>query len=165
MPRQQLPACFPAPFSESPELTPSNTPEEAKKTPWYAQGLRFTCQRCGRCCTGAPGYVWLDKHEIHRIARFLKLTEKDFLERHCRQVFFKISLLERENGDCIFFTPAGCRIYPVRPVQCTNFPFWDDILKSPENWAALRLRCPGVGNGRLYTTAEIEEINAGKRIT
>ena len=28
--------------------------------PWYRDGLRFECTRCGHCCTGAPGYVWVD---------------------------------------------------------------------------------------------------------
>ena len=26
---------------------------------WYRDGLRFECTRCGACCTGAPGYVWV----------------------------------------------------------------------------------------------------------
>ena len=31
-----------------------------ESAPWYRDGLRFTCTRCGNCCTGAPGYVWVD---------------------------------------------------------------------------------------------------------
>ena len=36
--------------------------------PWYQEGLRFHCTRCGHCCTGAPGYVWVDDDEIQAIA-------------------------------------------------------------------------------------------------
>jgi hypothetical protein len=36
--------------------------------PWYKDGLRFTCTGCGDCCTGAPGYVWVNKEEIEALA-------------------------------------------------------------------------------------------------
>ena len=32
--------------------------------PWYAEGLRFKCTECGQCCTGAPGYVWVNEEEV-----------------------------------------------------------------------------------------------------
>jgi Fe-S-cluster containining protein len=134
-------------------------------SPWYARGLRFRCKRCGRCCTGEPGYVWVSQDEIHRIARFLNLSEDEFSSKYCRRVLIKISLVERPNGDCIFFTPAGCQIYPVRPLQCRTFPFWDDIISSPENWQAASYRCPGIGSGRLYSRKEIEAINKGEQTT
>ena len=44
---------------------------------WYADGLHFTCQQCGRCCTGEPGYVWVSRAELRLIARFLKISEVD----------------------------------------------------------------------------------------
>jgi len=80
-------------------------------------------------------------------------------------VLLKISLLERANGDCIFFSPAGCRIYAARPAQCKNFPFWDSNLKSPSAWEALKTECPGCGQGPVRSLAEIEDIRAGKRTT
>ena len=136
-----------------------------RATPWYQDGLHFTCTRCGRCCTGAPGYVWLDKKEIQRIARFLRMPAEEFQKQFCRRVFVRVSLVERANGDCVFFTPAGCRIYQVRPLQCTSFPFWKQSLKSRADWEALKQRCPGVGEGRLYSPEEIEAIHAGKKPT
>ena len=36
-------------------------PKEVRAEPWYRDGLRFACTRCGACCTGAPGYVWVDR--------------------------------------------------------------------------------------------------------
>ena len=142
-----------------------DTSRKPGKDPWYAKGLRFGCTRCGRCCTGAPGYVWMNKNEIHDVARFLKITDDEFLKHYCRRVMFKISLLEHPNGDCVFFTPAGCRIYNVRPEQCTTFPFWDYNIESPASWENAKTRCPGTGQGRLYSLPEIERIRAGKRTT
>ncbi len=38
--------------------------------PWFEDGLRFRCTRCGNCCTGAPGYVWVNDEELSAIADF-----------------------------------------------------------------------------------------------
>ena len=32
---------------------------------WYHLGLRFQCTGCGDCCTGAPGYVWINNASQH----------------------------------------------------------------------------------------------------
>src|SRR5260370_17938696 len=45
--------------------------EPAMSEPWYKDGLRFTCTMCGDCCTGEPGYVWVDDDDLAAIADFL----------------------------------------------------------------------------------------------
>ncbi|MFW6044255.1 MAG: YkgJ family cysteine cluster protein [Planctomycetota bacterium] len=125
-------------------------------TPWYHEGLRFKCNRCGACCSGAPGFVWVKPDEIRRIADHLDIPRHKLLRRYCRKVMGRISLMEFGNGDCVFLTPEGCRIYEVRPVQCRTFPFWPHILDSPEEWEKLKNKCPGVGHGRVHTRQEIE---------
>ncbi len=129
---------------------------------WYAEGLRFGCIRCNACCGGAPGYVWVEPDEIERIAAFLGVAADEFARRYCRRVWWRVSLLECENGDCVFLTPRGCSIYPVRPGQCRTFPFWPDVVKSRRRWEAVGERCPGVGKGRLYCAEEVERIAAGE---
>ena len=42
--------------------------DEAAEQPWYAEGLKFTCTQCGNCCTGGPGFVWISREEIRRLA-------------------------------------------------------------------------------------------------
>ena len=37
----------------------SDEKDPSPNTPWYADGLPFTCTQCGDCCTGDPGYVWV----------------------------------------------------------------------------------------------------------
>ena len=133
-----------------------------KRKPWYAEGLRFTCQRCGKCCSGPPGYVWVSEQERKRIAVYLAMELREFERRFCRQVLYKRSLKERPNGDCIFLAPEGCRIYPVRPRQCRSFPFWSSTLSRSSQWNSLKLRCSGVGTGRLYSLEEIEDILRGR---
>lgn len=125
---------------------------------WYEAGLRFACQRCGGCCRGEPGYVWVRDPEIVAIARLLTLSRAEVLHRYCRVVFGDVSLIERPNGDCVFWTPRGCEIYPVRPTQCRTFPFWPEYVRSAKAWSRALRRCPGCGQGRLYTADEIEQL-------
>ena len=50
--------------------------------PWYAQaGLRFKCSQCGDCCTGAPGFVWVNKEEIAKLAEAAGIDDiEEFME-------------------------------------------------------------------------------------
>jgi len=132
---------------------------------WYSDGLRFECTRCRQCCTGEPGYVWVNKNRVVSIADFLAMTVREFLTRYCRRVWWRVSLKEMDNGDCVFLTEQGCSVYPVRPEQCRSFPFWPDNLSSPGRWEAVRKRCPGVGRGKLYRPDEIHRIRDGERVT
>lgn len=125
---------------------------------WYPEGLRFECQRCGVCCTGEPGYVWVTPREFTRIAKFLALSWREFAGKYLRKAGSHDSLVERPDGRCIFYADNGCEIYPVRPVQCRSFPFWHSVVVSPEAWWQCGKECPGIGKGRLYSPGEIEEI-------
>lgn len=138
---------------------------EVRDEVWYAKGLRFGCTRCCRCCTGPPGYVWVTREEMVRIADLLSLSVSEFASEYCRRVWWRVSLQERRNGDCIFLTPEGCRIYSTRPSQCRTFPFWEQNLHNSECWEGLKGRCPGIGRGKLYSRNEIECIAARRRST
>ena len=130
--------------------------------PWYADGLRFSCQQCGACCGGGPGYVWVRQEDRSRIASFLGVDEEQFVERYCRRALGKVSLVEKDNLDCVFLEPEGCRVYPVRPPQCRTFPFWERYLEDREAWEGLGDRCPGIGQGKLHTCEEIRRILRGE---
>ncbi len=130
----------------------------APEAPWYRDGLAFECTRCGACCTGAPGYVWVDPAEIARLADHLGLPFETFTRRYVRQVGERLSLLEQPNGDCIFWNrDAGCTVYPARPEQCRTWPFWSENVETPEDWQHVCRICPGAGQGRLHSLVEIED--------
>ncbi|WP_152051903.1 YkgJ family cysteine cluster protein [Tautonia marina] len=125
--------------------------------PWYRDGLRFTCTQCGNCCTGAPGYVWVSVEEIERLAERTGLSVEQFGQQYVRQVGRRYSLIERPNGDCIFWDrAAGCTVYEARPIQCRTWPFWTENLESPQDWDEVRRTCPGSGQGQWYSVEEIE---------
>src|SRR5438132_682079 len=124
---------------------------------WYKDGLKFECTRCGNCCTGAPGFVWVSLPEIYRIAEFLGLNDRDFGKKFLRKVDQRISLIEKPNGECIFYD-QGCSIYPVRPSQCRTFPFWSENLRSGGSWKKAAAQCPGMDQGRLFSENEINAL-------
>ena len=126
--------------------------------PWYADGLQFKCTGCGNCCTGAPGYVWVNKAEIQSLATYLGLEVAEFEARYVRAVGVRKSLVEYENGDCVFFDnrTRRCAVYAHRPRQCRSWPFWESNLRTPEAWRQTCQVCPGSGQGPLYQLAEIE---------
>ncbi|HEY6000501.1 MAG TPA: YkgJ family cysteine cluster protein [bacterium] len=129
------------------------------EAPWYADGLRFACRRCGACCTGGPGYVWLRAGEAAALAARLGLDEPAFIERHTRREFGLLSLREEEDGRCVLFVPgAGCLAYEARPRQCRTWPFWPRIVASRGAWEKEAAGCPGMGSGELFGAERIEEL-------
>ncbi|WP_435018766.1 YkgJ family cysteine cluster protein [Tundrisphaera sp. TA3] len=129
------------------------TPEDA---PWYQDGLAFECTRCGACCTGAPGYVWVNDAEIADLARHRNMAVPAFLRAFVRQVGGRLSLIERPGGDCIFWERGtGCTVYASRPVQCRTWPFWPENIESPEAWEHVTEVCPGSGRGPIFSVEEI----------
>jgi len=128
------------------------------KKPWYHAGLRFECTGCGACCTGAPGYVWVNQAEIEAMADMLAMGVADFQRRYVRQVGIRKSLLEFASGDCVLFDNRThrCRVYEVRPRQCRTWPFWASNLRSPDTWRQVSRHCPGSDRGPLFSLSEIQ---------
>ena len=136
------------------------------KQPWYKDGLRFKCTGCGDCCTGAPGYVWVNRADIEAMAAAVEMAVAEFEDRYVRQVGVRKSLVEHANGDCVFFDnrTRKCRVYKARPRQCRTWPFWQSNVATPEAWAETCRVCPGSGQGRLYQLDQIERQVAVIRV-
>ena len=124
--------------------------------PWFEGGLRFTCTRCGDCCSGQPGFVWVNDDELAAIAEFRGETVEQVRAVYTRLVERGRTLREKGNGDCVFFERGtGCTIYSVRPRQCRTWPFWESNVASPETWQHTCDICPGSGHGELIPAEEI----------
>lgn len=124
--------------------------------PWYKDGLRFSCTRCGKCCTGEPGYVWVNDQELEAIAQIRHQTVQEVERLYTRKVGRERTLREQANGDCVFYDrQRGCTVYAVRPRQCRTWPFWESNLATPEDWERTESVCPGSGEGELIPVEEI----------
>ena len=143
-------------------------PKKSLSLPWYKDGLSFQCTQCGNCCTGGPGYVWISDDEVRMLAQHLKLSIEDTVRTHCRLIDGRVSLKERKTPkglyDCVFLidytaddgqTRKGCAIYPVRPLQCRTWPFWDGNLQTEGAWKRVHRTCPGLDKGRHYSLQQI----------
>lgn len=114
---------------------------------WYSEGVRFQCTGCGACCTGSPGFVWVDEEEIEEMAAFLNLSLQEFVAKYIRRVEDRFSLRElMPNYDCVFLKEKKCTIYEARPRQCRTFPFWPKILESKESWEQAASYCEGISD-------------------
>ena len=129
--------------------------KKKRKNPWYKDGLRFECQRCGRCCRGEPGVVWMTKKEIRDVSVSMDISTDLFIKNYARLINGRISLLEYNNGDCIMYE-KGCKIYETRPRQCKTFPYWSSNLRNKTDWNEQNRTCPGIDKGKLHTPEEIE---------
>ena len=134
--------------------------------PWYREGLAFECTGCGDCCSGSPGFVWVDDLEIAALADEMEMSIDAFERKFVRQVGIQRSLVEYPDGDCIFLDPhtRKCTVYRARPTQCRTWPFWNSNLRSREDWQETCQICPGSGSGRLYSFQEIEVRRTAKDV-
>ena len=99
--------------------------------------VNYVCQRCTACCKW-PGDVRIEEREIAPIAEFLDLGQDEFIARFTRLRTNRtgLSLIEKENHECIMLENGGCRIHSVKPVQCAgfpnkwNFPGWREVCEA-----------------------------------
>lgn len=125
---------------------------------WFSEGLRFSCQQCGKCCKGPGGYVWLTEEEAEVLAEVIGISKEVFFKKYLRTVQRQLSLIDNYRGDCILMDDDGrCKYYDQRPSQCKTFPWWPELVASPEIWESNPYRCPGIDVGRLFTEEEILE--------
>jgi hypothetical protein len=110
--------------------------------------------------------VWFTPEEADAMARAVGLSTEDFLDRYTRRAGGRRSLKELKidgRHDCVFLDrttrpgKAICGIYKARPSQCRTWPWWPEVVESPESWAETKQRtpCPGMGNGALHSLVEI----------
>lgn len=140
---------------------------------WYKKGLAFKCTLCGNCCSGTSGTVRFTEPEAEAMARKLSVPLADFYADYTRKrgkgQTARVELKEvrgpdGRGWDCVFLDrttmpgKAICGLYQERPAQCKTWPFWPEILESPESWAEAKLGaegCPGVGKGAVVPYVDI----------
>jgi Fe-S-cluster containining protein len=129
------------------------------KSNWYSEGLKFKCTECGKCCTGAPGYVWVSQKEMEAMATFLNISLQEFMRKYTRKVGQRYSLLEsKKNYDCVFLKDRKCQVYGARPTQCRTYPWWPQNLRSEQAWEETARVCEGINaEAPLVTFETIEE--------
>ncbi|MFA4875601.1 MAG: YkgJ family cysteine cluster protein [bacterium] len=81
-----------------------------------------SCPACRECCKREPG--WFVPEEIAPAARFLKLSEADFVARFCEEhdedgVLALSPARKPGKSECVFLKRGGlCEIHEVKPYEC-----------------------------------------------
>jgi len=150
-------------------------PKALEKSPFYSQGLNFSCIRCSACCRYESGFVFLSQKDVLVIEKALNMKHPEFIQTYCRWISSvnntcQLALKEKTNFDCIFWTDKlkegqiqeenieeGCSIYNARPLQCRAFPFWAAVVCDKESWEMTAKDCPGMGQGVLHSRDSIEK--------
>lgn len=135
--------------------------EKPKKELFYEQGLRFECQGSGKCCTshGEFGFVFLTKEDRVRFAKHLNITVSAFQKKYCDQTSEIWHLKENKAlPDCMFLKDKRCSVYEARPNQCRTWPFWPEVMNAKAWKSEVQSFCPGVGQGKVWSKAEIEAV-------
>ena len=121
----------------------------------YVSSVRSaaTAARARRVSSGSTN------DEIAALAKRLEMTIKDFEQDYVRKVGVRKSLVEYDNGDCVFFDGEArrCTVYEDRPRQCRTWPFWESNVRTPETWKETCEVCPGSGKGQLVPVEKIIE--------
>ena len=138
----------------------SHNPDAATETPWFVDGLRFTCTGCGKCCTGSTGSVSLTRSDLERLAGFFRQPVARFAQKYTRLNKGRRVLVDRGGThDCVFLTGRSCSVHEARPTQCRTYPWWAGNLQDADSWAEEAEVCEGISHpsAPVVATAEILE--------
>lgn len=121
--------------SQPPPLSqPHAAPPPPPPSPYelLLEGKRFTCTECGKCCQGS-GEVWASSAECAAMASHLGLSQGHFLARYTkaysRRPGWRMLKVQAATGDCVFLEGGTrCSIYQVRPMQCSTYPWWPELM-------------------------------------
>jgi hypothetical protein len=78
------------------------------------------CRQCAECCRATE--VQLAGRDIAKLARFLGIPEKRFLEEYTALDQEGAIILRRSQDGCVFLDGNDCTVYEARPGNCERFP-------------------------------------------
>ncbi|MEM1742029.1 MAG: YkgJ family cysteine cluster protein [Desulfurococcaceae archaeon] len=114
--------------------------------------IRFTCIRCGRCCSTGPN-VALTIFDICRIAKYLNMEWRDLRGKYVYLYVadvIPIPVIRGLGDKCVFLVfndvLPECSIYPVRPMRCRLYPFLP-VSPGDKNKLSYDKYCLGIGEG------------------
>ena len=125
------------------------TREGARVPDWLLEQetLPFSCTECGKCCQRDKGDVYMSPDEVVGAAKTLDMDVTDFIRTYSTHTLLRenhevpwVHLQNKPTEDglsaCVFLDPETkhCKIYQARPLQCQAYPFYENLLASPEAW-------------------------------
>jgi Fe-S-cluster containining protein len=78
------------------------------------------CRQCGECCRVTD--VQIAERDVEKLAQFLGMPEKKFVEKHTAVDENGAMILRRLASGCEFLEGNECTVYEARPGNCERFP-------------------------------------------
>lgn len=103
----------------------------------------FSCRQCGECCRGEKG-ILVTTAELEAMAGYLGLSTADFASRYLVATPLGPQLATR-LGTCVMQEGSLCRVHPVKPRICRQWPFLPALLAHADEFEAAKEACPGIG--------------------
>ncbi len=149
--------------------------------PEVKDGFSFSCQQCGRCCSGTgEGFVFLYDKGLPKIAKKLRISVQECVTKYVdvinseykvvdknlnptkRKIFLKSLVLRQDvkDGACVFLDKKTnlCKIYGSRPYQCKSWPMWYPLMTEQKELGEAKEKCPGFrSKDGFITPSQIHE--------
>ena len=78
------------------------------------------CRQCAECCRVTE--VDVTERDIEQLAKFLRISTKQFSEQYTASGEFGEVILKRGERGCVFLNGNECTVYEARPGNCERFP-------------------------------------------
>jgi hypothetical protein len=122
--------------------------------------MRFECQPgCIRCCE-QKGFVYVTRDDIARLAAHLGITHTEFKRRYLCGTAPLLRFRKQRHKQCPFLESNGCSVHSIKPLQCSSFPYWPELLANPNERRETAKYCPGMNHGPLVNIDLAREIAA-----
>ncbi|MGQ9688999.1 MAG: YkgJ family cysteine cluster protein [Desulfobaccales bacterium] len=108
----------------------------------------FQCQQCGDCCRGEKG-ILVTPEEVEAMAVYLGLPVADFTARYLVDTPLGPQLASAD-GVCIMQAESLCRVHPVKPRICREWPFLKALLENADEFEAAKGACPGLAADAVH---------------
>jgi Fe-S-cluster containining protein len=103
----------------------------------------FQCRQCGDCCAGRGG-IHVQPGEVAAMAALLNLPVEEF-QRRFVEASPRGPRLTTVDGVCVFLLEGHlCRVHPVKPAICRQWPFLPALLANPDELEHAKTACPGI---------------------
>ncbi|MDD5643117.1 MAG: YkgJ family cysteine cluster protein, partial [Syntrophales bacterium] len=94
----------------------------------------FQCQQCGDCCAGRGG-IFVRPEEVAAMAALLEMGEEEFRDRYLEPSSLG-TRLAITDGVCVFLQDNRCRVHPVKPFICRQWPYLPVLLADEDEFEA-----------------------------
>ncbi len=102
--------------------------------------------------------MYLTEDDVTRLAAYLGMSAEAFEGRYVYRTTNLRRLRIPRAVQCVFLKSDGCSVHAAKPLQCSTFPFWPELVDDKRRWLQTAKWCPGIGKGPLINIETAQAI-------